>query len=330
MKRLIYVNLSRKFANYFLVVVLALTFVLFGSINPSFLSYTNVLDILRTASIVGILGIGGSFVQCTGETNFAVGTQATVSATIMGLIMMYVPDRFYWIMLIVPIAASMVIGALMGLAINKLKMSSFLCTVTLEMVLTSFCRFATNNAVLYSSNWGKNFIFLGQTQVFGVIPMPAIVFLLIAVIAHFYKEHPRRGRYNFAVGANAAAARQVGINVEREKAKAFAICGGFCGIGGIILLSLFNNVNMTMGTYYKFPSICATVLSAAFWKIGKYNVPGSVIAAILIVAIQNGVITIGGSYYYKEIVQGILLVIALLIVAAIREDGLPKVSFTAE
>lgn len=330
MKRLIYVNLSRKFANYFLVVVLALTFVLFGSINPSFLSYTNVLDILRTASIVGILGIGGSFVQCTGETNFAVGTQATVSATIMGLIMMYVPDRFYWIMLIVPIAASMVIGALMGLAINKLKMSSFLCTVTLEMVLTSFCRFATNNAVLYSSNWGKNFIFLGQTQVFGVIPMPAIVFLLIAVIAHFYKEHTRRGRYNFAVGANAAAARQVGINVEREKAKAFAICGGFCGIGGIILLSLFNNVNMTMGTYYKFPSICATVLSAAFWKIGKYNVPGSVIAAILIVAIQNGVITIGGSYYYKEIVQGILLVIALLIVAAIREDGLPKVSFTAE
>lgn len=330
MKRLIYVNLSRKFANYFLVVVLALTFVLFGSINPSFLSYTNVLDILRTASIVGILGIGGSFVQCTGETNFAVGTQATVSATIMGLIMMYVPDRFYWIMLIVPIAASMVIGALMGLAINKLKMSSFLCTVTLEMVLTSFCRFATNNAVLYSSNWGKNFIFLGQTQVFGVIPMPAIVFLLIAVIAHFYKEHTRRGRYNFAVGANAAAARQVGINVEREKAKAFAICGGFCGIGGIILLSLFNNVNMTMGTYYKFPGICATVLSAAFWKIGKYNVPGSVIAAILIVAIQNGVITIGGSYYYKEIVQGILLVIALLIVAAIREDGLPKVSFTAE
>lgn len=330
MKRLIYVNLSRKFANYFLLVVLALTFVLFGSINPSFLSYTNVLDILRTASIVGILGIGGSFVQCTGETNFAVGTQATVSATIMGLIMMYVPDRFYWIMLIVPIAASMVIGALMGLAINKLKMSSFLCTVTLEMVLTSFCRFATNNAVLYSSNWGKNFIFLGQTQVFGVIPMPAIVFLLIAVIAHFYKEHTRRGRYNFAVGANAAAARQVGINVEREKAKAFAICGGFCGIGGIILLSLFNNVNMTMGTYYKFPGICATVLSAAFWKIGKYNVPGSVIAAILIVAIQNGVITIGGSYYYKEIVQGILLVIALLIVAAIREDGLPKVSFTAE
>ena len=330
MKKIKLHNLSGKFANYFLLVALILTFVLFGSINPSFLSYTNILDILRTASIVGILGIGGSFVQCTGETNFAVGTQATVAATIMGLIMMYVPDQFYWPMLIVPIAASMVIGALMGVAINKLKMSSFLCTVTLEMILTSFCRFATNNAVLYSSNWGKNFIFLGQTQVFGVIPMPAIVFILIAVIAHFYKEHTRQGRYNFAVGANAATARQVGINVEREKVKAFAICGGFCGVGGIILLSLFNNVNMTMGTYYKFPGICATVLSAAFWKIGKYNVPGSVIAAILIVAIQNGVITIGGSYYYKEIVQGILLVIALLIVAAIREDGLPKVSFTAE
>ena len=86
-----------KFANYFLLLVLVLTFVLFGLLNPNFLSFTNILDILRTASIVGILGMGGSFVMSTGETNFAVGTQATLAAAVLGLVMMYLPDELYWL-----------------------------------------------------------------------------------------------------------------------------------------------------------------------------------------------------------------------------------------
>ena len=322
--------LKEKFASFFMLIALILTFVIFGAINPSYLSATNILDIMRTASIIGIIGMGGSFVQSTGETNFAVGTQATLGAAILGLIMMYIPDQFYWLAIIVPVVALALIGGLMAIAVNKLKMSSFLCTLTIEMILTSFIRLVTNNQVMFSSKWGKNFTILGQTNLWGFLPLPVVLFLGIGVLAHIYKEHTRAGRYNFAVGANATTARQVGIKVEWEKIKAFAICGAFTGFAGVIEASLFNNVNMTLGTYYKFPGICATVLSAAFWKIGKYNVPGSIIAAVLIVAIQNGVITIGGDYYYKEIVQGVLLLVALLIVAAIREDGLPKVSFTAE
>lgn len=323
-------HISEKFASYFMLLALVLTFALFGSINPSFLSFTNMLDILRTASIVGILGIGGSFVMSTGETNFAVGTQATLAAAILGLLMQYLPDGLYWAALLIPIAALAGIGALMAVAVNKLKMSSFLCTLTIEMILTGFVRWATNNGVMFSSKWGPNFTLLGQTNLWGHIPVPAVVFLGLGIMAHVYKEHTRGGRYNFAVGANTVTARQVGINVEWEKIKAFAICGAFTGIAGIVEVALFNNVNMTMGTYYKFPGIAATVLSAAFWKIGKYNIPGSIIASVLIVAIQNGVITIGGSFYWKEIVQGVLLLIALLVVAFIREDGLPKVSFSAE
>lgn len=321
---------SEKFASYFMLLALALTFLVFGLINPAYLSATNILDILRTASIIGIIGIGGSFVMSTGETNFAVGTQATLAAAITGLIMMRVPDRFYWIALIVPIAVLALVGAVMAIAVNKLRMSSFLCTLTLEMILTGFIRFVTRNAVMYSSDWGPNFTLLGQTNIGGVLPVPVIVFLGVALLAHIYKEKTRWGRYNFAVGANAVTARQVGINVEWEKIKGFMICGAFTGVAGIVLVSMFANVNMTMGTYYKFPGICATVLSAAFWKIGRYNVPGSIIGAVLIVAIQNGVIAIGGDYYFKEIVQGALLLISLLIVAGIREDGLPKVSFTSD
>ncbi len=318
------------FASYFMLIVLVLTFVVFGAINKNFFNVTNVLDIVRTASIVGILGMGGSFVSSTGDTNFAVGTQATLAAAILGILMQYVPDQLYWVAILVPILLSGLLAWCMAKLAIKLNISIYLTTLTLESVITGFARYLTNNQVLFSSKWGKNVTLLGQTNLFGVIPVPAILFFVIAVFAHIYKEKTRAGRYNFAAGANAITAKQVGIDVNKEKVKAMTVCGFFCGFAGVMLLSVFDNVNMTMGTYYKFPGICATVLSAAFWKIGRYNIPGSVISAILIIAIQNGVITIGGSFYYKEIVQGALLLIALIIVAAIREDGLPKVSFTNE
>ena len=98
-----------------------------------------------------------------------------------------------------------------------------------------------------------------------------------------------------------------------------------CGFAGMIAASYNNSVSLTMGAELMLPAIAATMLSATFLQIGKYNVPGTVLAAILMIVIQNGVISAGYPIYVKDIVQGILLTVAVAAIAIIKEDGLPSV-----
>jgi ribose/xylose/arabinose/galactoside ABC-type transport system permease subunit len=164
-----------------------------------------------------------------------------------------------------------------------------------------------------------------QHKVAGVIPLPVVLFLILAVLMHVLYEKTRFGRHLYAVGSNSTAANNVGISVPSMKIWAFAISGAYCGLAGIIGASYNNSISLTMGSELLMPAIAATMLSATFLKLGKYNIPGTVLAAVLMTVIQNGVVSAGYPIYVKDIVQGLLLTIAVAIIALIKEDGLPSV-----
>ena len=129
-----------------------------------------------------------------------------------------------------------------------------------------------------------------QYKIGGILPIAVIVFLGIAIVIHVVYEKTRFGRHLYAVGSNPTAANNVGISVPGMRVCAFVISSVLCGFAGMIAASYNNSVSLTMGAELMLPAIAATMLSATFLQIGKYNVPGTVLAAILMIVIQNGVI----------------------------------------
>ena len=191
-------------------------------------------------------------------------------------------------------------------------------------ILDGCSQLLNNGTTLYSKEWPDNFNLM-QYKIGGILPIAVIVFLGIAIVIHVVYEKTRFGRHLYAVGSNPTAANNVGISVPGMRVCAFVISSVLCGFAGMIAASYNNSVSLTMGAELMLPAIAATMLSATFLQIGKYNVPGTVLAAILMIVIQNGVISAGYPIYVKDIVQGILLTVAVAAIAIIKEDGLPSV-----
>ena len=121
--------------------------------------------------------------------------------------------------------------------------------------------------------------------------------------------------------------QQMGINIQKEKYIAYTICGALVGIAGVLQTSVTKSATITMGSEMLLPTIAACMLGATFLTPGKYNVWGTVIASIFTFVVQYGVICMGLQFNMKDVIQGIILIIAISLVALVRKEGLPQVRF---
>lgn len=312
---------------WFLLFALVASAFIFGIIQPRFFNTNNIMEMLRTSSVVGIMALGGILCWSTGDSDFAIGSRCSLGAAVAGAMMVVCDPSLYPVAIVLAVMAGLLSGWLTGVCVVNIGIPSFIATLGISEVINGFVKIMTNDTTLYSANWGSTFIAMGQGYVFGIIPIPVVIFLVLSVIVMVFLLHTRTGHYIYAIGANKTASLQVGVPVNRIKRLAFTLCGGLSAFAGVILASQINSVKLTMGTDLKMPAIVTTILSAAFLTPGRYNVPGAIVAAVLMTMVQNGVITCGGSFYTKDVIQGVILLVALAFIAVVREDGLPDVTF---
>lgn len=316
----------RNLPRYFLLIATILLMLLFYALTPSFLQVLNLMNILRTASIYGILAIGYATVIMTGDMNFSFSSQAALAAVVTGLLLKGWPDAYLTCALIA-VLCSVVIGFLPAFFVIHLKVPSFIATMGFMTVFTGLLKVLTNNTILFSNAWGNRYALPANMTIFGMIPLPVVVFIVIAIIAHLFFEKSRTGRYLFAIGASKTTCQQVGINEKRIRYIGFSICSACSGIGGVLYGAMLGQATPLMGSDLILPIIAITMVSATFYSIGKYNVPGIVMSSIIMIVVQNGVIGLGLEAWAKDVSQGLMLVIAVGIIARVRKDGLPKVTF---
>ena len=312
---------------WFLLIALLLLAAVFAVVNPQFLHFTNLMDMLRTSSIFGLMGIGMTLALAIGEINFSMGNILSLTGGIVGALMMYMPDGFYPVAVLAAILVSLLIGVIISYFIVDLGVPSFICTLAMQSVINAGVRYVMHDSALYSPNWGPSFTFFGQTMLFGQIPLLVVIFAAFAVGIFILYHKTRTGRYIFAVGANPTACRQVGIHIRGIKYLALILSCCCAGLAGVLYTSLSNGCFITMGTELQTPATSIAILGATFLTPGKFNIPGALVATILIVFIQNGTVTAGGAYYIKDIMQGLILLFSVALIALIRKEGLPKVSF---
>lgn len=317
-------GVKENLPRFFLLIALAVFAMIFQCMQSNFLTLNNIMNLLAISSITGVLALGNMLLMSAGEMSFSLGAQCTVIGGVFGSYLAAAEGRSIFAAFFLAVGASLLIGAAIALCTVKLGVPTFVCTLAFGTLLDGFSQITNGGTTLFSKNWPKSFNLM-QFKVGGVVPVAVITFFALAIIVHVVFEKTRFGRHLYAIGSNPTAATSSGISVPKYRVTAFLISSVFCGFAGMIAASYNNSVSLTMGSELMLPAIAATMLSATFLTLGKYNVPGVVIGTILMVVIQNGVIAAGYSMYVKDIVQGILLTVSVAIIAIIKGDGLPSV-----
>jgi ribose/xylose/arabinose/galactoside ABC-type transport system permease subunit len=210
----------------------------------------------------------------------------------------------------VGIGAGIAVGAFSGVIVAKARIPAFIVT----MGTMSICRglaliFAHGMPV---GNFPDAFNFLGSASL-GPIPWPVIIFALVVGSSYFIMEKRPLGRYIYAVGSNEEAARAAGINVDLVKIKAYLYEGALVGLAGTVLAGRMKSAAPALGVGYELDAIAGAIIGGVSFTGGIGKVGGMVLGALMIGVINNGMDLLGVEAFYKQVVKGSIIILAVLI-----------------
>nr|WP_294530553.1 ABC transporter permease [uncultured Blautia sp.] len=322
-KKLAYKNILVK---YWLAFFMVAIFILFTAIQPSFAGISNIITILNTGCIYGIVSMGLNIVMCTGEIDFAVGAELTLSAVAVAkLCSTFTFGNAYVAAVILSLIVAIVFGVVNVFLNVHVGIPAFIATMGTSLVATGICKYLTNSGSIYSSTWPKEFIWLGQGYLFNTIPISTVCLIIIVIIMWVYTEKTKGGKLLYYVGSNSKACEYIGVNIKKVKYKAFIICALLCGFAGILQASELNSANPYLGDNSMLNGLTAIMVGATFFHIGIYNIPGTVLASILVCMIENGMVMLGAPNFAKYLVKSAILLAAVTIVTVIKKRQMKSI-----
>ena len=291
-----------------LALIVLVIFVTF--LNPSFISPTNLLNLLRQVSTNALIAFGMTFVIITGGIDLSVGsTLALSSALTAGMIVSGLDPL---LAMIIGVGIGFVLGAVNGLLITKGKMAPFIATLATMTIFRGLTLVFTDGKPITGIGDSFIFKFMGRGYLFG-IPFPVILTLVCFAILFMLLHKMTFGRKTFAIGGNEKAAYIAGIKSDRIKVLIYAISGMMASISGIIITSRLNSAQPTAGTSYEMDAIASVVLGGTSLSGGRGRIVGTLIGALIIGTLNNGLNLLGVSSFYQQVVKGIVIIIAVLI-----------------
>lgn len=316
-------NLSRFWLLYFTILLI----IIFGILKPAFFVPRNLLNILSSACLTGLAGMGITCISAAGEIDFSIGAQVTFSAAMMGVVLkLPLFQGKYILVLLLTLAAMVVFGLINSFLHNKIGIPAFIATMGSSYVLQGIAKNLLEMKTLRADPaWPDCFTFLGQTYVGGIVPISLIILVVVGAAMYFYTEYTCSGRYIFAVGVNANACKYLGIDSKIQKRKGFILCAVSGGVTGILMGSMQNGATITLGDDMLFQALTALMLGATLKK-GVYNVAGTILGAVLITIITFGVTMLGAPPYVRDFTKGGILVISVTLVTILRSRSVKSVN----
>ena len=284
---------------------------------PVFLKSNNLLNIANQIAVIAILAIGMTMVIITGGIDLSVGSLIALSAVVAAwLIREYCGgvEANAMGMTISAIGAIVVcggIGMFTGVMVTTFDIPPFISTLSVMMVASGLAYMLAGGQSV--NDVPDSFVWLGRgADLFG-LPNAVVLMLVLYVIAHFMMTRMSLGRYIYAVGGNAEAARLSGVPVKRILLFVYTICGALAGLGGVVLASQLKSGGPTYGKLYELYVIAAVVVGGTSLSGGEGKVLGTLIGAFIIAVIQNGMNLTGVESYTQLVVLGMVILLAVLI-----------------
>jgi inositol transport system permease protein len=302
----------------FLIVLMAA----FAAFQPRFLTLLNLFNILRQVSIYGLLAVGMTFVILTAGIDLSIGSLVAFAGLVAAAVSKGgLSNRFtvgageaaasnpWYLAALAAIAVGVLGGFIQGVAITRLKVPPFVVTLGgMSAFRGAALLFAAGGPI---SGFEPNLVWIGQGKIFDQIPVPVVIFLAFAVLAHIALRYTRYGRQVYAVGGNPEAARLSGLNVRAVTTSVYVIMGFFAGLGAFVLSARLNSAEAVAGTGYELTVIASVVIGGTSLFGGVGTIFGTVIGTILIGVLLNGLVLMDVSAYIQQIIIGIIIVLAV-------------------
>lgn len=299
--------ITQKLGPLFGLIILV---VIVSILNPSFLEPLNILNLLRQVAINALIAFGMTFVILTGGIDLSVGAILALSSALTAGMMVSGIDPLLAILI------GCILGGLMGMVnglfITKGKMAPFIATLATMTIFRGLTLVYTGGNPI--TGLGDNYLFqlFGRGYFLG-IPVPALTMILTFVVLFIILHKTPFGRKTYAIGGNEKAALISGIKVPKVKVMIYSLSGMLAALAGAILTSRLNSAQPTAGTSYELDAIAAVVLGGTSLSGGKGRIFGTLIGALIIGTLNNGLNLLGVSSFYQMVVKGIVILIAVLL-----------------
>jgi ribose/xylose/arabinose/galactoside ABC-type transport system permease subunit len=289
------------------LIVLAVLCAAMALLSNVFLSVSNLLNILLSTSVFGVLAIGQTFVICSAGIDLSVGSILGL-AGVVGALLTSSLGLPWWVGILGCFAAGAATGAFNGFLITKGAIPALIVTLGMLGMARGLALVLSNGVSVYGLP--SEIVWLGQGRPFGV-PVPVIILLLMALMAHVMLAHTRFGVYAQVIGDNEGAARAMGVRVERMKVLLYTFSGLLSGLAGLLFAARINSGEPTAGLNYELTAITATILGGTNLFGGRGSVAGTLIGALIMGVLQNGLNLMAVRPFYQQIAIGAVLILAV-------------------
>jgi len=295
------------------LIVLAVLGIGMSFLSPHFLQVSNLMNILLATAVFGILAFGATFVIASGGIDLSLGSVLALSG-VAGALSMNALNLPWPIGIAICLLTGCLCGAVNGLLNTKGGIPAFIVTLGMLGVARGLALTLTNGVPVYGLP--DAVIFLGQGRLFKAegfvgIPVPVVIFLIVAALAHFTLSQTRFGKYALVIGDNEMAARAMGIRVERHRVKLYVLSGAMAGLAGLVFIARVNSGDPTAGLNYELTAITAAILGGSNLFGGRASVAGTLIGALVMGVLQNGLNLLAVPSFYQQMAIGAVLVAAV-------------------
>jgi ribose transport system permease protein len=312
-------NYTETLSRFQSLMALLILCVVISLLSDKFLTSTNLWNVMRQISVNICISVGMTLVVLTSGIDLSVGSVlALCGAITAGLLKngIEIPSSnlFIGFTILGATVAGLLVGSLLGWfngwTITKFKVPPFVATLAMLTVARGLTMLWTKGFPI--SNLGEDFARPGTGWFLG-IPMPVWISGIIVFVAVVIINKTKFGRYIYAIGGNENAATLSGINVKKIKIAVYTIAGGLAAVGGILVTSRLDAAQPNAGTGYELDSIAAVVIGGTSLSGGRGSVLGTVLGAVIIGVLNNGLVLLNVSPFWQQVIKGFVILIAVVI-----------------
>ncbi len=302
----------KKFLNEYNILLVTLLMVVISTCLKgfTFLSLNNIINIIRSNAVIGIIAFGMAFVIITGNIDLSVGAEmvavAALSITVVNL------TNSALLGVITAFVTGIAFSLFTGLIITKGRVPSFIVTLGFQYIYRSVLTYALNGGGVTTKNPG--YLAISSTNIFGFLPLQIVYFFAMALIYWYISRYTSLGRRIYAVGSNEKASRLSGIKTDRIKIMAYVLLGIAIAVAAIAESSRMGSINSTSsGTSYELNAIAMVVIGGVAMEGGKGKLSNTMFGAFIFGMISNILTLIGINTKLVNAVKGAIIIIAVLL-----------------
>lgn len=292
-----------------MLLILIVMWFLLSLLSPYFFTVGNLSEITLQTAVIGIIAAGQTLVILSGGIDLSVGSVFACSGVAGGLV--FQVTRNLWLTSVATLLTGAALGSLNGLFITRLRVPPFIATLGMLGMARGLALILSRGIPIFGLS--KEYLWIGQGKLFDLFPVPTLILLAVYGLVFFIARYTRFGRFIYAAGSNAEAAKLSGINLGRVILVTYALSGLFCGVGAMIEAARLGTVQPAGGNGYELLAIGAVVIGGTSLFGGEGNVIATLIGALLETTIRNGLNLLGVNAFWQYVVNGAVIIAAVAV-----------------